>query len=53
MDVIKIQGKTYYSIDQFMLNEQINSKKTVYNRVDSGTVEIKKMLNKSFFRNKD
>jgi len=52
MSVITIEDKKYYSIDQFMLIEQIRSEKTVYNRVNAGTVEQKKMFNKSFFRNK-
>lgn len=50
MDVITIGEITYYSIDKFMLNNNISSKKTVYNWVLSGKVIQKNMFNTSFFR---
>lgn len=50
MDVITIGNIKYYSIDKFMLNNNINSKKTVYNWVDSGKAIKKDMFNSSFFR---
>ncbi len=50
MDVIKIGNKKYFSIDKFMLQNNINSKKTVYNWVENGKVEKKDMFNTSFFR---
>lgn len=52
MDTVTVNQTTYYSIDKFMLMMNITSKKTVYNMVKDGRVEMKKMLNKSFFRQK-
>jgi len=52
MDVITISDKRYLSIDKFMEQECV-TKKTVYNRVKDGRVEIKRVFNKSFFRIKD
>jgi hypothetical protein len=50
MDVITSDNKRYVTIQLFMTENSINSEKTVYNWVDSGKAELKKILNKSFFR---
>lgn len=50
MDVITIADKKYYSIDKFMLQNNIRSNKTVYNWVKDGKAEQKNMFNTSFFR---
>lgn len=50
MDTITIENIKYYSIDKFMLQNNISSKKTVYNWVDNGKAERKNMFNTSFFR---
>lgn len=50
MDVITIGDKKYFSIDKFMLQNNISSKKTVYNWVESEKAEKKEMFNSSFFR---
>jgi len=52
MDVITIGNITYYSIDRFMLMNNISSKKTVYNWVKDGKAEQKKIYNTSFFKMK-
>jgi len=50
MDVITIGNITYYSIDKFMLINNIRSNKTVYNWVKDGKVEQRNLFNTSFFR---
>jgi len=50
MDVITIGDKKYFSIEKFMLQNNIRSNKTVYNWVRQGKVEQKNMFNTSFFR---
>ena len=50
MDVITIGETKYYSIDKFMLLNDINSKKTVYNWVAKGKAIKKDVLNSSFFK---
>jgi len=52
MDVITIADIKYYSIDKFMLMNDIKSKKTVYNWVQDGKAMQKNILNSSFFRMK-
>ena len=52
MDVVTISGTKYYSIDQFMLMNNIKSKKTVYNWVNDGKAEQKTIFNSSFFKKK-
>ena len=53
MEVVKIKEKRYTSIEKFMNENNINSEKTVYNWVNAGKAEMKKLLNKSFFRRMD
>ena len=50
MDIITIGTDKYYSIDKFMLLNNINSKKTVYNWAKNGKAEQKIIFNTSFFR---
>ena len=50
MDTITIGTEKYFSIDKFMLQNNINSKKTVYNWVEKGKAEQKNMFNTSFFK---
>jgi hypothetical protein len=50
MAVITTDNKRYSTIDQFMAENNLNSEKTVYNWVNSGKAEVKKIFNKSFFR---
>lgn len=50
MDVITIGNDKYFSIDKFMVMNDIASKKTVYNWVDSGKAMKKDMFNSSFFK---
>jgi hypothetical protein len=49
MDKIKINEKTWYTIEGIMLLLNIKSNKTVYNKVDSGILEKKKILGKTLF----
>lgn len=50
MDVITVKEKRYYSIEKFMLLNNIRSNKTVYNWVKDGKAEQKVFFNTSFFR---
>lgn len=49
MNTVIIEGKTYKSINAFMLENQIKTRKTVYDWVDSGKAEKKKIMNSVFF----
>lgn len=50
---ITIGGKEYHCIDTFKKMNQLKENKSVYNWVDKGKAEKKKMFNKSFFRLSD
>lgn len=48
--IVTTENKRYVDITQFMYENDILSEKTVYNWVESGKAEQRKILNKSFFR---
>jgi len=50
MDVVIINNETYYSIEKFMLMNNLKSKKSVYNWVKNDRAEQKRIYNTSFFR---
>lgn len=50
MEVLKVDNKRFVSLEKFMDENYLNSEKTVYNWVDSGKAEQRKVFNKSFFR---
>jgi len=50
MNAITVSGERFVDIDTFMNENDINSKKTVYNWVQNEKAIMKKMFNQSFFR---
>lgn len=49
LNKVKIKDKEYYSIALFMELFALKSRKSVYNWIDQGKAEVKKIGSNSFF----
>jgi len=50
MEIITVEGKTYYSWNKFLAVAGLKNRKSIYDWVKSGRAEVKKIGSASFFR---
>ena len=50
METITIEDKTYYSWNKFLIVSGLKNRKSIYDWVKTGKVEVKKIGSASFFR---